>query len=179
MKLGRPPIAPVLPIAMIGISARPVGSSRIHYTTYTWVRKGASQLSGSRGVRGYWWKVCVRGGAEYDLTNFGIDARHWKNWNPGFRSGLQRFCTVARVNLISYALDGIAACLGVLVDFGTSRGGGGVTDPLLRLVQAIERNDGDPPGRRTVIGRNFTAKDNVTAAKWLHRWWHRCDGLHE
>jgi hypothetical protein len=27
MKLGRPPTAPLLPIAMIGISARPVGSS--------------------------------------------------------------------------------------------------------------------------------------------------------
>jgi hypothetical protein len=29
MKLGRPPTAPVLPLAMIGISARPAGSPQI------------------------------------------------------------------------------------------------------------------------------------------------------
>src|SRR5712671_3593392 len=53
MKLGRPPIAPVLPIAMIGISARPPGSYRKNYTDFRHAWKGATVAIGRCRCRGF------------------------------------------------------------------------------------------------------------------------------
>ena len=48
MKLGRPPMTPVLPITMIGISARPVGSSGIKLHRLPECAEGGATPPGDR-----------------------------------------------------------------------------------------------------------------------------------
>ena len=48
MKLGRPPIAPMLPVAMIGISARPADALLEGYINFGRMRKGAALIAQAR-----------------------------------------------------------------------------------------------------------------------------------
>ena len=74
--------------------------------------------------------------------------------------------------LVGSPLDGIGARLGVFVDFVAQPPGRGVAQPSLRLVHAVERNDGNSLWHWSDIGGELAAEDDVPATKVLHRRWH-------
>src|SRR5260370_7154986 len=70
-------------------------------------------------------------------------------------------------SLLGSALDEVAAYFGELLGFGARRGGCGTIEPLLRLFQAIERNNCNSTRRRSLSGCNRPAKNDVCPSESL------------
>ena len=70
---------------------------------------------------------------------------------------------VQSARLLGNAFDEVAAYFGELLGFGPRCGGCGTIEPLLRLFQAIERNNCNLTPRRSLSGCNLPAKNDVSS----------------
>ena len=70
-------------------------------------------------------------------------------------------------SLLGNAFDEVAAYFGELLGFGARRGGCGTIEPLLRLFQAIERNNCNSTRWRSLSGCNLPAENDVCPSERL------------
>ena len=70
-------------------------------------------------------------------------------------------------SLLDNAFDKVAAYFGELLSFGARRSGRGTIEPLLRLFQAIERNNCNSTRWRSLSGCNLPAENDVCPSERL------------